>query len=450
MKKHILFVEDFPDEHNNEDAIACKIKKWFGERYCNEVELYKQVYPKRTGNLQKKDEKKENLLLYIDEDLKFIDCVVLDVNLEKGIPSGKTVFNSMVEHFKSGGVTVAEDINEVVRKGGLYIYLYLLLKGFPHDRIIVHTAYDSDVEGWQKSFSEAGLVFPDYIVKNEDEDKENACEEKINEKKLYTGDNEYYVIRNIVFTAIDYWKNKLASDDNILFNKKVDDSKKVSRDKINEMFNKIEMYLPIIKPSKCEGAYNSILKVLAEPFEAVKRRINYDDESDIYVKIIKMLRNWYAHSKFSTYDIKKTEFILLFLIAFRAYFGKDDDIAEYEKVAFEFVKNSYTKDVVSDKKHINEFERTHHIISKTWEKRTVYLEQLEYLEQKKGRENQNICTYTDLLEGLWSWKYSFEYSCSGCNKTNSNNNYEIILQPSPKKTSKFGDSVIDVIKYMID
>lgn len=88
-------------------------------------------------------EKMDEMLTIIDsEDMLNYDLVVLDINMENGIDNTDAVKKTLEE----GGLFFPEDsddpygdkpnyYDELKRQGGYFVYLYLLKKGFPSDRI---------------------------------------------------------------------------------------------------------------------------------------------------------------------------------------------------------------------------------------------------------------------------------------------------------------------------
>ena len=80
----------------------------------------------------------EMLQIINSPDMLQFDLVVLDINMEQGIEDGK--IKEITEAFQKGGLYFPQDegynlIEKVMKQGGFFIYLYLLKKGFPSDRI---------------------------------------------------------------------------------------------------------------------------------------------------------------------------------------------------------------------------------------------------------------------------------------------------------------------------
>ena len=106
----------------------------------------------------------EEMLDTIDQDEMFnYDLVILDINMEEGVGSGA---ENIVSRLKAGGLYFSEeeDINELIRsQGGYFIFLYLLKKGFPSDRIAFLTGNANVLYAISDSDNTAKTVDPDKV-----------------------------------------------------------------------------------------------------------------------------------------------------------------------------------------------------------------------------------------------------------------------------------------------
>lgn len=171
--KRVLWLEDIKKEEFNQDP--------FSE---DEYRLVRTM---------------EEMLDTIDHDEMFnYDLVILDINMEEGVCSGA---EKIVSRLKAGGLYFSEeeDINELIRsRGGYFIFLYLLKKGFPSDRIafltgnpnvlssISHLGKASETVDADKVYdllTDTGFIDksrdPDFIIDDWRTDNAAALEEKL-------------------------------------------------------------------------------------------------------------------------------------------------------------------------------------------------------------------------------------------------------------------------------
>lgn len=329
--KSILWVEDnIPKNFNNEYDVE-EIKRIFGN-HMKYIRPYNGVL---------------DALRYIGDNIGQFDIAVLDINLEEGGADDEVVKNNINELLEN-----AKIIPRKPEELGFSIFQYLLILGFPIDRIIFRTAYKDTNQGNYKAFENANFEMPPEFDKTSDDNLRNMISE------LYSNDNSYFKVRKIVFEAVEYWlSEKESKDDN---NEKF----KISKSESNRILNDVKTQLPLRpaksmkKGDKTYREYHAVLAALAAPFEA---DINFKNP---YQQVMKLLRNWTFHGKFSDPDdLSERIFLLLFLTAMRAlfspYIGKDETCFEYEKEAFDFLENNKE----NNKENYTDEERKKHIYS---------------------------------------------------------------------------------------
>lgn len=476
MIKNILWVEDFDNNDSgvyDPDYYQNQVKKQFGEKYSERVDLHRKVYYVDEDN-DGNEIIRENLLQYIDDHIMDIDCVVLDINLKNGIPENVKVFNKMALLFEHGRVVLPKSENskndynmdEIKKKAGFYIYLYLWMQRFPCcDRIFIYTAYDKDncFEETRKLFEESGITFPDYISKNGD--GEYICAKKIDEKALYSGENVYYCVRNIVFSAIEEYKkildpeNGRGEDALKAFNDNM--QKKIKKDQLVDIFDGIKRIFYQNPPSKQGNVYRSVLKSISEPFESKWKYPKADDELFTYQRIMKIFRNWSAHNKFVSEAAfpDENEFLIFFILAMRSYFGIEDGCFDFEKAAFDLIGHSSVNFCEHDKyrqtylfiSDLYKFKDDTYKKSKNQKEVTeLSLDYIEFLDTKKGWNKDPICKYSDLFKGLWVWRYGLYIDFIEEKRLESGPTMPIYLKQKNKtKRSSFCDDLMNAIEKIL-
>lgn len=462
MIKNILWVEDFDTNdsgvYDSESYFRDQIQKMFGNKYSEQVELQEKVYcldEDYDGNEIVSD----NLLQFIDDNIMNIDCVVLDINLKNGIPKGIRAFNKMKLLFEKSGVVLPSsqsgseysdnEMKKMAEEAGFYVFLYLVLKGFPYNRIIINTAYENKVKDKQDKFIEAGIKFPEFISKNGD--VEYRCAKKIDEMQLFSGHNIFYCIKNIVFSAIQEYTEILKSGSDTLKSFNNNMQKEINKEKLYDLFDEIKRIfcqnVPLNHENICEKVYRSVLKIISEPFESPWESKNSEDELFTYQRIMKILRNWCAHNKFSpkTALPNESEFLILFVLSMRSYFGVKSKIFDFEKIAFGIIGYSSVNMSKEDK-----YRNTYLFISKAYKNiNSLSLDYIEFLDKKKGRDDNPKCSYSDLLKGLWAWRYGVRIDFIPENDLEPRRNMPIKLIQKKISVSSFCNELMKVIEKVL-
>lgn len=326
--KQIIWVEDFDTKNitigsmpagnqwDDEDESlhdlkkhSLDIKNTFGDRYYNQVRLFMGIL---------------DALKFIDNNMNFFDCVVLDVNLAKSLDDEQK--QQICKMCKKRGVKINDDIGIY---GGYYIFLYLLRSGFPTEHVCMFTGNKgkgNSTDKWEEVFNKAGIVPPKSIRRDGKEELQDWID------SCYS--NSYYKIRHIVYQACEYWKDKLkntSKKQEIAFNKiyysnKEYEKSAVEKDVFINMLERIEMLYPITEPSNCNMVYYQALQV-ATSFHEESAKIKIIDENmqlKKYHQAVRNYRNWSAHNKFICNEIDSDMFVYMFCLTLRTYFQKID------------------------------------------------------------------------------------------------------------------------------
>ena len=263
---------------------------------------------------------------------------------------------------------------------GIYLYLLLLNKGYPADRMVIYTGNSTD--SLKSNFPYLKL---DNIVRYKGNDEDTLCLET-----NYYPENSYYRIRRLVLQACDYWKAKIArkKDEEIPFNQiyfSKDTDKQNGIENFKELLERIEMMFPVIPPSSPEKVYYQAARILCEYHEesAKIQVVNYN----IYPlhAVCRNFRNWSSHNRLKKAEMPPNIFALIFCIALRTYFDEKQLINEFSKERFYYEKNyGYNYE---DKEHKFSFD---YIKNKLKDETSL----LSVLDKKKKK---NTISYSELV-----------------------------------------------------
>lgn len=331
MYKNILWIDDCDDndagkierdvleeELNGIDQDDTEIiHDYFGD-ICSDVNLIKEYIPAI-------QELEKNCFQY--------DLVIFDMNMQQGMERKlfKDIKNSLNENRVNIKEKVLNEQDEIVKEewdefcanAGIYLYLYLLNKGYPNNRMVILTGNGNSAK---KRLADACICY---------EDESNLVEKTGGKtgRKIKGGsewinqyyDDNYYLIRRMVFKACEYWKNKLEdlNDEKIAFNKIYYKSNSgIAKGSFINMLERLELLFPVVKPNDPEMIYYQALQVLTMFHEesAKIQRLDKYPKVKKYHQSVRNFRNWSAHNKMQESKINAYIFIFLFCVTLRTYF----------------------------------------------------------------------------------------------------------------------------------
>ena len=141
------------------------------------------------------------------------NLVIFDMNMTKGWLNRSDDIGKISEILLKNKMNGYKHEKEEDEIAGIYLYLLLLNKGYPADRMVIYTGNSTD--SLKSNFPYLKL---DNIVRYKGNDEDTLCLET-----NYYPENSYYRIRRLVLQACDYWKAEIASkkDEEIPFNPKL-------------------------------------------------------------------------------------------------------------------------------------------------------------------------------------------------------------------------------------
>ena len=297
----ILWVEDFDD--GDSSPVEKKIENYYTKQRAFRVDVQSLMLP-----LLKTLADEKNFSKY--------SCAVLDINLTEGFESIQDEFDEIKDLLAKNQIQIldehdpdqdADDYAVFAENAGYYVYLYLIRRGMPAERICMLTANKGNTtDEWEKNFSEkdlfknAGLVPPEAFDRTTEREKFHAWLDK-------TLTPPYRLRACIV--GMSRCAEEFLSDD---------ETKVVLQ-------NLPRIPLRLSTDEKvADRVFVSALREIVQPWESPPK-----DTEPLYRTTLKLTRNWLAHN-ILTEEPSLLSTAFLFGIGLRGLFGKKIKLsAEY-------------------------------------------------------------------------------------------------------------------------
>lgn len=351
---YFLWVEDFKSSEmqREENIISSTIELVFGSILKNEE--FDDEYDARDLLEEQGVTLKLNLLEALEfirdpNELAKVDFVVLDVDMplkRDGQPDKNNYLPPLIEQYQSE--------TELKKIAGYQIYIDLVIElGFPKSHILFCSNHAGYFEEFTEKFKRSNIKFPDLLQKEHDEDIKNWLTE---------AHSDYFVLRRGI---IEGCKNlRTLTEDKFHFNEFIkDDDKELSLYDVANYTEVLENFFPLSEPQNKQHIYKLFVRTLAHEWDATepkniksnkKREKKTQEEKDkenilfAFSWIMKMTRNWMAHTKlFEQLEPKDVAF--LFIINMRAMFDLGDDLLPYERKLLRLFKKTLSEDKMQDK-----------------------------------------------------------------------------------------------------
>ena len=295
----------------------------------------------------------------IDTNYRRYNLVIFDMNMTKGWINRADDIKKLSEILSKNKINGYGYDTKEDEIAGIYLYLLLLNKGYPADRMIIYTGNSTD--SLKSHFSYLKL---DNIVKYKGDVKDT-----LDLETSYYPENSYYRIRRLVLQACDYWKKDIGKkDEDIPFNKiyfSKDADKQIRTENFKELLERVEMMFPVIQPASPEKVYYQAARILCEYHEESTKIQDIDQYIYPFHAVCRNFRNWSSHNKFHKAEMPADIFALLFCITLRTYFdflvyvyynkGKQEKISKFKKYCayedvynFNFKQSNNQKDDIED------------------------------------------------------------------------------------------------------
>lgn len=347
MYKNILWIDDCDDNDAGNieiDDLEAEldgidrddteiIRDYFGDSW-SDVNLIKEFIPAI-------EELGKNCFQY--------DLVIFDMNMQQGMEPDS--FDEIKKSLEKNRVNVREKgWDEFCSNAGIYLYLYLLNKGYPNNRMVIMTG--NGMNSPRKRLEEACICA----------DKSNLVEKRGGKIEGYSEwinqyyDDNYYLIRRMVFKACEYWKNELVDknvdkkNEKIAFNEIYYKSNSgIAKESFINMLERLELLFPVVKPNDTEMIYYQALQVLTMFHEESAKIQKLDKCSEVkkYHQSVRNFRNWSAHNKMLQSKINDYIFIFLFCVTLRTYFEPINEKTQQQMNKGTKFYDLYEKDVLN-------------------------------------------------------------------------------------------------------
>lgn len=309
------------------------------------------------------------------------DLVIFDINLEKcfdGVVTDQTkrdkiekVFRDYHIGLKDGGTVTFEELGKRKKIAGYYLFRLLLAVGYPLSRMLIFSAnselnYSEKKQALYSSSAsdntnaeaqkELDLIIDDRIRISKSDHPEKLQPEI---EKRFSGENNYYRIRRLVFQACDYWKKELEKlgPKEIPFNKLYNLA--IDKKSFSGMFEHIKMLFPVKQPINRESVYYRAMQIASAFHENSAGLFTKENPISSYPILqkfhfcIRNFRNWSSHNKMKTI-LNDDQFASLFCIALRTYFSWENEVngssqlLDYEMIYGFCPRESFDKKELKD------------------------------------------------------------------------------------------------------
>ena len=282
-----------------------------------------------------------------DEDkLNQIDYIILDIDLKSHNGSIEDISHEVLEllyefqdytkieyESKDEGSfgKACKDLKEIA---GFYLYTQLILElGFPKTHILFCSNHGENTKTIQEAFKQAKISLPKIYSKSNPEVQAWV-------KSCY--DNPYSRLRRGIIEGCKYLKSlteeKNFTEEKLRFNSFIQDKdKQITLEDLHNYLDVLENFLPLREPPNKATFYKLFVRTLshewesADPWKSLESvRKESKQELFAFACIMKMTRNWLAHSRIFE-NINEQDVAYLFITNMRAMFCLDDILLSYEK-----------------------------------------------------------------------------------------------------------------------
>lgn len=357
----ILWVEDFPapekyidpledDEESNDDIpdnenYQKELKDYFPKPYQFRVNIYKYFL---------------KLLLHLEKHFSKYNCAVLDINLANGfnwigdsesdeyyrpkndqeemdevidkLNKYNVILRILKDKISENGISDEEAYkkgyyDQIRINAGYYLYLYLLQRGMPSERICMLTGNKGGENSnntntsseWDLLFQQSGLNPPKSFEKN--------AEKEEFKKWLNNIFTLEYSFRSCIIAMIGCLLDLIETGNiklrNIWDNKWKDEEKDVGIEDVKHILENVKKIPLRISEEDMESyGYNIIWQLVSPWGDITNDNITDIDEKPFYY-LLKYTRNWLAHRLIKNLDIISSSFLIG--LSLRGLFDFDDN-----------------------------------------------------------------------------------------------------------------------------
>ena len=327
---YFLWIEDF---ENSAKVTATEV--------LGGINTDEQLFPDNKQQL-KKDLKAHGIYVelsfqdglgFIRQNLNQIDYIILDIDLaaySKGDELNTDVL-ALLETFqdykKLSNETedeqlLGEECAKLKALAGYYLYTELVVElGFPKQHILFCSNHGENSLSTRDAFKTAKIALPTIYEKSDF---------RVQAWVKSSYENPYSRLRRGIIEGCRYLKS--LPEDKLQFNAFIkDNDKQVNIIDIHDYLDVLGNFLLLREPSDKAALYKLFIRTLAHEWEGAEpKTINKQNELFAFAWIMKMSRNWLAHSKVFE-QLTDQDVAYLFIVNMRAMFDLGEKLLPYEK-----------------------------------------------------------------------------------------------------------------------
>ncbi len=266
---------------------------------------------------------------FIQEKLADIDYIILDINLPAY--SGSEPKDNVLKLLeKWHGYISSDNENSIAISAkalqeiaGYHLYTELVFNlGFPKENILFCSNHGNDLKSIVEAFDKAKIELPPIYKKENNEEVQEWVKAR--------HQNPYSRLRRGIIEGCKYLK--ILTEDKLRFNGFIKDpEKQISPADLHDYLEVLENFLPLSPcDSKSSNLYKLFIRILAHEWEAAEPKQVGQKEGYAFAWIMKITRNWLAHSKVFE-QLTPQDVAYLFIVNMRAMFDLGHELLPYEK-----------------------------------------------------------------------------------------------------------------------
>jgi len=337
---HFLWIEDF--ENSVETTASDVLSSIIEEPFDNDARKLKRKLKNQGVFLELTFQ--DGLGFINDKDrLNQIDYIILDIDLKSHEGSIEDISPDVLKllyEFQDYTRAEYESKNEDLFKkvctnlkeiAGFYLYTQLVLElGFPKTHILFCSNHGENTKKIQDAFKTAKISLPQIHQKSDPK-------VQLWVKERY--DEPYSRLRRGIIEACKYLKS--LTDEKLRFNNFIQEQdkerdKQITLEDLHNYLDVLENFLPLREPADKATFYKLFIRTLSHEWESTNYKefqsLNKQGSKELFAFawIMKMTRNWLAHSRIFE-NISEQDVAYLFIVNMRVMFTLEVNLLKYEK-----------------------------------------------------------------------------------------------------------------------
>ena len=335
---YFLWIEDFDNsvENSVETTASYVLNSIIHQPFASDARELKRQLKEQGVFLELTFQ--DGLSFIRDKDkLNQIDYIILDIDLKPyNDSSGENISSDvlkLLEEFQEYTETDYESRNEELFKNvcnslkeiaGFYLYTDLVVElGFPKSHILFCSNHGENTKTIQDAFKQAKISLPQIYQKSDP---------KVQSWVKSHYDDPYSRLRRGIIEGCKHLKS--LTEEKLRFNNYIQEQdKQITLEDLHNYLDVLENFLALREPPDKTTFYKLFVRTLAHEWESVNPNNAADRnkrEIFAFAWIMKMTRNWLAHSRVFE-NISEQDVAYLFIVNMRAMFTLEDNLLNHEK-----------------------------------------------------------------------------------------------------------------------